>query len=172
MEKGLVQILERKKKTIARIWFDLAVQTYEPDTAAFMKSKTDPFANPVGNKMLNGINGLLDQLIHNMDQKTITSYLDPIVRIRAIQNFTPSQAIAFILPLKKVIRKSLSNELRDSRMVEELLEFESKIDQLCLMAFDIYMNCREKVFQISANETRNRTFRAFKRAGLVAESKD
>jgi hypothetical protein len=31
------------------------------------------------------------------------------------------------------------------------------------------MQCREKVCQIGANEMRNRTFRAFERAGLVSE---
>jgi hypothetical protein len=170
MEKGLLQILERKKDAIAQKWFDLAVRTYEPDTAEFMKSKTDPFANPIGNKMLTSVDVLLDQLIHSMDPETITSHLDPIIRIRAVQNFTPSQATAFILSLKKVLRESLSKELQDSRTAAEFLEFETKIDHLCLMAFDLYMKCREKIYQISANETRNRTFRAFERAGLVSES--
>jgi hypothetical protein len=122
--------------------------------------------------MLTGLDGILDQLIHTMDPTTLNSYLDPIIRIRAVQNFTPSQATAFILSLKKVLREYLAKDLQDHRMAAEFIEFESKIDQLCLIAFDIYMQCREKVYQISANETRNRTFRAFERAGLIAESPD
>jgi hypothetical protein len=31
------------------------------------------------------------------------------------------------------------------------------------------MSCREKIYEIAANETRNQTFRAFKRAGLIVE---
>ena len=104
-----------------------------------------------------------------MDGVTITSFLDPIIRIRAVQNFTPSQATSFILSLKKVLRENLTKELRDNGATAELIAFESKIDQLCLMAFDIYMQCREKIYQISANETRNRTFKAFQRAGLISE---
>jgi hypothetical protein len=172
MGKGLGKILEKNKAAIAKKWFKLAAQTYAPDTAEFLKSKTDPFDNPVGNSMLTGLDGILDQLIHTMDPTTLNSYLDPIIRIRAVQNFTPSQAIAFILSLKKVLREYLAKELQDHRMAAEFIEFESKIDQLCLIAFDIYMQCREKVYQISANETRNRTFRAFERAGLIAESPD
>ena len=170
MGKGLEKILEQKKSVIAKKWFDLTAQTYAPDTAEFLKSNKNQFANPVGGTMLNGLKGLLDQLICSMDPATITSHLDPIIRIRAIQNFTPSQATAFILSLKKVLRENLTKELRDSRFAAELIAFESKIDQLCLMAFDIYMQCREKIFQISANETRNRTFRAFERAGLISET--
>jgi hypothetical protein len=169
MAKVLVKIIEQKKASIVKKWFDLTAQTYAPDTAEFLKTKTDPFANPVGGSIQSSLNALLDQLIHDMDPRTINSHLDPIIRIRAVQNFTPSQATAFILSLKKVLRANLAKELRDIRNTEELFEFESKIDQLSLMAFDIYMQCREKVYQISANEAKNRTFRAFERAGLVSE---
>ena len=169
MAKDLVRIVEQKKAGIVKKWFDLTAQTYAPDTAEFLKSKTDPFANPVGGSILNSLNALLDQLIHDMDPQSINSYLDPIIRIRAVQNFTPSQATAFILFLKEILRTNLAKELRDIRFTGEFFKFESKIDQLCLMAFDIYMQCREKIYQISANETRNQTFRAFERAGLVSK---
>ncbi len=169
MAKVLVKIIEQKKASIVKKWFDLTAQTYAPDTAEFLKTKTDPFANPVGASIQSSLNALLDQLIHDMDPRIINSHLDPIIRIRAVQKFTPSQATAFILSLKKVLRANLAKELRDIRNTEEIFEFESKIDQLSLMAFDIYMQCREKIYQISANESKNRTFRAFERAGLVSE---
>jgi hypothetical protein len=170
MGKGLEKILEKNKPAIVKQWFNLAAQTYAIDTAQFLKSKSDPFANPVGNAMMTGLDGILEQLIHTLDPKALSSHLDSIIRIRAIQDFTPSQATAFILSLKKVLRDYLAKELQDSRLAAEFIELESKIDQICLMAFDIYMQCREKVYQISANETRNRTFKAFERAGLIKES--
>ena len=169
MGKGLEKILEKNKAAIAKKWFNRAAQTYAIDTAEFLKSQTDPFANPVGNAMMTGLDGILDQLIHTMDPKALHSHLDSIIRIRAVQAFDPSQAIAFILSLKKVLRDYLAKELIDSRLAAEFIEIESKIDQICLMAFDIYMQCREKVYQISANETRNRTFKAFERAGLIKD---
>jgi hypothetical protein len=169
MAKELAKIIVHKKAAIAKKWFDLTAQTYAPDTAEFLKSKTDPFANPVGGSILSGLDGLLDQLIHDMDPQIINSYLDPIIRIRAVQNFTPSQAVAFILSLKNALRTSLKKELRDTSILTELSELESKIDRLSLMAFDIYVQCREKIYQLSANEMKNRTFRAFERAGLVSE---
>jgi hypothetical protein len=172
MSNGLEKILALKKSAITKKWFDLTAQTYAPDTAEFLKNKKDQFANPVGGTMLTGLKGLLDQLIHSMDPEMITCHLDPIIRIRAVQYFTPSQATAFILSLKKVLRQHLSKELRDRSIAAELIAFESKIDQLCLMAFDIYMQCREKIYQISANETRNRTFRAFERAGLISNTRE
>ncbi len=170
MGKGLEKILSKNKAAIAKKWFQLAAQTYATDTAKFLQSKTDPFANPVGSTLMNGLDGILEYLIQATDPNILHSHLDSIIRIRAVQGFTPSQATAFILSLKKVLRDYLVKELQDSRLAAEFIALESRIDQICLMAFDIYMQCREKVYQISANETRNRTFKAFERAGLVKES--
>ncbi len=170
MGKGLEKVLSKNKAAIAKQWFHLAAQTYAVDTAKFLQSKTDPFANPVGSTLMTGLDGILEHLIHATDPNTLHSHLDSIIRIRAVQDFSPSQATAFILSLKKVLRDYFAKELRDSRLAAEFIELESSIDQICLIAFDIYMQCREKVYQISANETRKRTFKAFERAGLIKES--
>ena len=103
--------------------------------------------------MLTGLDGILDQLIHTMDPTTLNSYLDPIIRIRAVQNFTPSQATAFILSLKKVLREYLAKDLQDHRMAAEFIEFESKIDQLCLIAFDTPFPGTAYIYQTLLNKT-------------------
>jgi len=168
----LGKFISRKKTTILKKWFDKAIQSYEPDTAKFLINQKDPFANPVGSNTLKGLGGLLDQLTKDLDPKAVHSYLDPIVRIRAVQAFTPSQATVFILSLKQVLREMLGIKLQDPQMAKAFMDFESKIDRLCLMAFDIFVGCKEKIYQISANETRNRTFRAFERAGLLSEKRE
>ena len=172
MGKGLKGLIEDRKDHIIKLWFDATVQTYAPDTAEFVKGQKDPFANPVGSNTLKGLQGLLDQLLKDLDRKAVYSFLDPIIRIIAVQAFTPSQATAFILSLKQVLREMLGKKLQDPQMAKAFMSFESKIDWLCMMAFDIYMECKEKIYQISANETRNRTFRAFERAGLLSEKRE
>ncbi len=172
MGKSLDKIIEQQKAAILKKWFDLAIQAYEPDTAKFLSNQKDPFGNPVGNNTLKGLQGLLDQLFGDFDPRIVETHLDPIIRIRAVQAFTPSQATAFVFSLKKVLRDTLGTKLHDDQILHELLAIDAKIDQLCLMAFDMYMACREKIYQIRANETRNRTFRAFERAGLIVEDTD
>lgn len=169
MGHRLKGFIEKKKSEIIKNWFEASMQTYAPDTAQFYKGQKDQFANPVGNITSKGISFLLDQLLNDFDPDAVKAHLDPIIRIRAVQNFTPSQATAFILLLKKVLRDCLSDKLQDTAMVMELLAFESKIDQLGLMAFDIYMACKEKIYQISANDMRSQALKAFKRAGLIAD---
>ena len=51
----------------------------------------------------------------------------------------------------------------------ELLNLESAIDDLALLAFDIYVECREKIYELKANQEKASTFAAFKRAGLICE---
>ena len=164
--KGLI---EKNKDEIIKNWFEATIQTYAPDTAQFYKGQKDQFANPVGSITDKGLTFLLDQLLNEFEPDAVKTYLDPIIRIRAVQDFTPSQATIFTLSLKKVLRDCLSDHLQDTTILLELLVFESKIDQLCLMAFDIYMACKEKIYQISANDMRSQALKTFKRAGLIAD---
>ena len=127
---SLNDLLSQKKVNIIKKWFTLAIETYPPDTAQFLKSQKDPFANPVGRTIHRGLESLFDELIQGIDHKTVTTFLDPIIRIRAIQNFSPSQAVGFIFFLKKVVRENLRKEINQEQMVDELLVFESKIDEL------------------------------------------
>ena len=165
----LNNLLAQRKTAIVKKWFSLVIDTYPPDTASFLKSQQDPFANPVGRTIWCGLETLFDELLAAMNAEKISAVLDPIVRIRAVQNFTPSQAVRFIFFLKQVVRENLKKESVEKEISDKLLLFESRVDELGLMAFNLYMQCREKIYEIKANEMRNRTFRAFERAGLVSE---
>jgi len=167
----LDNLLKQNKDAIIKKWLALAIDAYPADTSKFIKSQKDPFANPVGNTFSVNLGPLFDELLNEMDYKSITSHLYPILRIRAVQPIlSSSQSTGFILSLKKVIRESFKKEFSDNDILKELLVFESKIDELTLIAFDVYMKCREQVYEIKANEERNRTFRAFERAGLLTET--
>ena len=103
LKDNLVSILNKKKTVIVKKWFDLVVKTYPADTASFLKSQKDQFANPVGQTTLKGLEAIFDEVVSGMDRNAIISFLDPVIRIRAVQAFTPAKAIKFILDLKKVI---------------------------------------------------------------------
>jgi hypothetical protein len=165
----LNNLLAQRKTAIIKNWFTLAVETYPPDTASFLKKQKDPFANPVGRTISQGLEALFNELLKEMDYEIITSFLDPIIRIRAIQNFSPAQAVSFIFLLKRAIRENIKKEALEEQLFNELLLFESKIDKLALIAFNIYVQCKEKIYDLKANEMRNTTYKAFKRAGLVRE---
>lgn len=169
MSTQLKKLLGEKKAVIVKQWFEQVIDTYPADTSLFLKKQKDPFANPVGNTTLEGLNGLFDELLgHTPDYAKMISLLDPIIRIRAVQDFTPSKAAGFIFFLKEIIKGHA--DISEYDMLREVLVFESKIDELGLLGFDIYMKCRETLMELRANEMKNRTFRAFERAGLVKDS--
>lgn len=163
-------LIERKKADIVQNWFQLVVETYPNDTAHFLKNQKDPFANPVGSNIFKGLTGLMDHLLKQSDSGIILEFLDPIIRIRAVQQmFTPSQATAFIFDLKIIIRKALRKEIEDMTIKDQLWKFESRIDGLALTAFDLFMACREQIFELRANQEKSKVYKAFERAGLIAE---
>jgi hypothetical protein len=164
---NLKNLLSEKKKSILERWFDLILETYPPETVQFLKSQKDRFANPVGATIFQGIEGIFDQFLQESESDKISAFLDNVIRIRAVQDFTASQALVFIFHLKKVIREQLKNEIREKGLSDEMLALESAIDDLALLSFDVFMKCREQVYELKANEVKNMTFSLLKKANLI-----
>ena len=163
----LKQSLLEKKTKILKQWFDVVLDSYPADTQKFVKGQKDRFANPVGHAVLTGLEGILDELLRGSDYELdkISVFLDQIIRIRAIQDFTPSQALGFLQGLKNIVRKELKNQLKDVAAYEELQVFESAIDGVNAVAFDIYMGCREQLYDLRAKDLKARTSALLKKTG-------
>lgn len=166
---NLINLLSSKKSAILKKWFEDILATYPSETAGFLKTQDDPFANPVGQTILHGIDGLFDELLKDTDSNEAPSFLDNIIRIRAVQGFTPSQSTAFIISLKNVIREELKEEIKENQLYNDLAALEARIDKMAILSFDIYMKCRETLYEIKANEVRNMTFNLLRRANMLSE---
>lgn len=164
---NLKNLLSKKKKPVLERWFNLIVETYPPETTQFLKSQKDRFANPVGSTIFQGIEGIFDHILQESESEKICTFLDNVIRIRAVQDFTASQALVFIFQMKKVIREELKNEIREKGLSDELLALESAIDDLALLSFDIFMKCREQVYELKANDVRNMTYTLLRKANLI-----
>lgn len=172
----LKSLLTEKKSSILNKWFEIILDSYPAETAKFLRDKSKRFTNPVGSTIYHGLESLFDEIIHDKsDPNRLSSFLDNIIRIRAIQDFSASQAVAFIFSIKDIIRQevgtaSSSNQLLPQKLSSELVELDAKIDSLALMSFDIYMQCREKIYDIKATEARNMTYRLLQQAKIITES--
>ena len=154
--------LSQKKAAILDTWYHLIMETYPLDTSMVLKRGKDRFANPVEYTISQEIKVLYEELLQNMDSDRLSVSLGNIIRIRAIQDFLPSQAIVFVFLLKKAIREVLADDIGNSLDYKSLLEFEAKIDEVALLALDIYMKCREKVYEIRLNEVKAEGERVFR----------
>ncbi len=168
----LTKLLAQKKAPIVGRWLDLIFETYHDDAQRFLRKQKDRFANPVGTTISKEIENLYDALIEGLKPDRVSPLLDRIIRIRAIQDFSPSQAVNFVFLLKKAIKKEILGEILEDQLSEDLAMIESRIDDLALLAFDIYMNCREKLYEIRANEAKNQVSRLLQRAGMISEIPD
>ena len=166
---AFARLLQEKKSAILGRWFDLVLETYPADTQRFLKKQKSRFGNPVAHEISQGIEGIFDQLVKGAGEEAVSPFLDRIVRIRAVQELTPAQALGFIFGLKRVIREKLAGSLAGGPFPAELVDFEARIDRLALLAFNIYVGCKEQIFQLRVDEVKNRVGALLRRAKLVCD---
>lgn len=147
---SLESILLERRNAILKEWLDRTLGTYPDSTARLFSGVDDRFRNPVGHTFREVLPALLDSLLRAADTAALVPLLDRIVRLRAVQDFTASQAVAFVFLLKRVIRGELEGQA--VRGSEEMTALEARIDELGLLAFDVFMKCREQIYELKAHE--------------------
>jgi hypothetical protein len=158
----LESLLSQNQKPILERWFDLILETYPANTAAMMRKDKNQFTNPVASTLSREIEVLFKNLCEGSQNEKCQASLDSILKIRSVQDFSPSKAVGFIFLLKRAIGETLKNDIYKESVMDEWMKFQSKIDDLALQAFDIYMDCREKVCEIRVNQARAEKEMAFK----------
>lgn len=167
MEMEIRERLSKKKAVILKKWLDMILKAYPADSTGFLKKHGNQFTNPAGNIISRGLEDIFNDLLSPSDSEKTASFLDNIIRARAVQEFTPSEAVSFIFSLKKIIREELGRDIPAAQFCEEMEMLESRIDAIALTSFDIFMKCREKLYDIKANEMRSWTSRLVERADKI-----
>lgn len=164
---SLRELLVRHQDAVAKRWLDKTLATYHRDTAAFFAKGKDPFANPVGTTLKKGIDDLLGAMLDDANgPKEICSALEPMVKIRSVQEFTPARAVAFVFSLKRAVREELGEELGEPSLAAELTSFDDEVDQVALFAFDIYTKCRDRIAEVRINDVKRRVSGLMRRLGI------
>ncbi|RLB65335.1 MAG: hypothetical protein DRI90_02290 [Deltaproteobacteria bacterium] len=169
----LKPLLVQHQAALAQQWLEKTVGTYPDGASKFLKGQANQFANPVGHTLATGLTALCGLLIEALDTddfraKELCDQLEPIVKIRSIQDFTPSQAVSFVFLFKAVVREQLASELRKAppSLLIELSSFDARIDQLVLFAFDVFAKYRDRFFEIRVNEAKRRVSGLLRRLKL------
>ena len=149
----LSDALANKRKDILSLWIERTLDSYT--SSGFFKRSKDPFANPVGVSIATGLTALFDLLLANADQSAFLEPLDTVVRIRAVQEFTPSQALAPFLELKWVVKQVFSAGKETRPLLTTLDDLDCTIDRMALAAVDIYTACREQLYRNRVQELKS-----------------
>lgn len=163
----LAHLLAQKKSAILERWLDLIFAMYPPETAGFLKREKDRFNNPVAFRIYEGAKGLVEAVVVGATPEEISQSLDEIIRIKALQDFTPSQVLAFVFLLKMVIREELNKEMgADAGLAVEMLALESQIDGMALLGFDVYLKRRERLYEVKVDEIKRGVSGLLRKAGV------
>jgi len=165
-------LLKENKAAILERWFHLILETYPANTAAMMRKDKNQFTNPVSSTLSREIDVLFKNLCEGSQDEKCQSSLDSILKIRSVQDFSPSKAVGFIFLLKRAIGETLKNDICKESVMDEWLKFQSRIDDLALQAFDIYMDCREKICEIRINQAKTERDMAFRMMERMTPSKE
>lgn len=148
----LRELLRRKADVVAARWCDAVLATYPERAYAAWTRETDPFANPVGHSLRVGTRAILGALLEGADGDALRESVRDIVRIRAVQQMSPSVAVGFVFQLKDAVRSVLADDLRGHRLDGELAGLDREIDGVAMAAFDVYAEQRDRVVELRMNE--------------------
>jgi hypothetical protein len=169
----LVDWLRQKKQDIVRSWIRITMEAYPTEALGVLKRNKDQFANPLSHIISKNIELLFDELLNGLDVERTSPILAEIVRVKAVQDFTPAQALQFIFDLKSVLFDFKNKKIEGEAMpYDQIRTMEQDIDKLAQLGFNIYVECREKLSEIRVNEIKNQTHMLIRRVNEMDKQKE
>jgi len=147
MEATLHKKITDQRERILALW-QAAALPQNHGLPAKATAKTG-LSVPIDQLLRERIDSLFEWLINSeepADPAEVRPHLREICKVKAVLAQTPSEALGFILDLKGIIRLVVEEK--------ELDDLDKRIDQLILLAFDEYSDCRERLMEIKINEVR------------------
>ncbi len=142
--------LAQKRDLILEKWLEQTLASYPSQTAQFLRNAKDRFRNPVGNTLREGLATLLDEITGEMEAAKSNPALESVVRLRAVQDFTPAQATEFVSGLHQILHETLEGDIPPT--------WQKRIEELASLATDLDMKCRKEIDEIKARERQRQVF--------------
>ena len=95
----------RAHAAILDAWIEKTVQIYPEQARTSISRGGERFRNPVGFAVRESLAKLLQELAGEMDAARTSEALDGLVRLRAVQECTPAEAVCFVFLLRQIIRE-------------------------------------------------------------------
>lgn len=149
----LQEALHNNRYKIVDKWVEYTLATYQ--ASDFFVREKDSFANPIGGTIRDSLRKIFSLLAQEADSEQFKEPLSRIMHLRSVQDFTPSQAVAPLNAVKHITREILAADKETKPLVDELYDFEFSVDLAMLAAFDLYVECREKIYKIRVDEIRS-----------------
>lgn len=149
----LAEAFRNYREKIVGRWVDYTLSTYA--SPGFLGREKDKFANPIGATVREALDTLFVLMTKGADPAEFRAPVERIVKLRAVQEFTPAQAVAPLNAVKHITREILAADKERSVFIKDLYDFEFNVDLALLSAFDIYMASRERLYQVRIAEIKS-----------------
>jgi len=136
----------RTHTAILDAWFDKTIEIYPDQARGSISQIAERFRNPVGFSVRESLAKLLEELAGEMDVVRAGEAAEEIVRLRAVQDCSPTEAVGFVFQLREIIRAHHAEA--------EFVDLERRLDELALVTFGRYMKCREDLALVRFNEAK------------------
>ncbi len=150
-------------------WLACTLGTYPEQTSRFLREEPDPFRNPVGHTLDVSLRGLTVELFGGFDRARVTAWLDPVIHLRAVQDFSSADAVGFVA-LARCAADRVAERGSQGIGPGALDVLGTRIDEMVLIAADLLDRCHEEIHAIGARAARRRVF-VLERAQARAEAR-
>lgn len=146
----LKEKLKEDKDKLSLAWFDKLLESYPEETRKYFSKTNASFTNPIGYNIRHCLNNILDELLkESPDSDVLNEELKMILRIKAVQEVLPSQAVSFVPALKQTIERHYKiDRLVSETSLAEVLDFYSDLDTVALYAYDLYVESKMLIYDL------------------------
>lgn len=131
------ELLKKNKDLILRKWIAYG------EGPSLSKREPHPLLNPASHIIHTEWQEFYESLSDG--NELCAAMLQETIRLKAIQQQSPSEALSFIHELRNLIRQTTGN-------AEGMKELEVKLDKVLMESFDLYMKNRELIFKLKMEE--------------------
>ena len=160
--------VQANRDKILSSWSNKVYATYPFDTAGFLRSSSNQFANPVGGRTINLGELLLDCISGiDVDLDSLKESIEEFVRVRAVQDFSTEHALAVLYLVKESVFELCKAEITQNNLWQELWDLSSRLDGMVLLGFGAYMRSRENMWNLKLEDFKRRNRQIMRRAELL-----
>lgn len=151
-----LSIFRANKQEVVTLWANEVFSSYPLETSGFLRTRQDPFANPVGNMTREAGDIVYDAIAGEQITTTVVrKSIDRFIKFRAVQSDPHIVSMGIFYLFKPILRDRLLEQFIASRQLPEYLDAESRLDSLVLIGFDIYVSARDAIAESRIREIRS-----------------
>lgn len=151
----VLDALLRKRDQIKKLWLERILEEFPLETARILSRSKDPFTNPAGVLLEVGSAELVDAILDQPHIDALPDTCHRLLKLRAIQEQKPSQALGFLTRLRPVCRRLAPTG--------DHSEMDRRIDAALLLAVDCYLAHREHLGEVRIAELKRSSQSMFRR---------